>query len=423
MGLPSDSGSAATPVERLPALGTTLFSFRSCPTAMILRRSLLAAAIVATAAAAPAAAPPFETPARVAFLVDLSSGAELLNKNADALMPPASMAKMMTTEVAFELIDQGKLPLTKMCTVRPETWKQWHSAGSTMFLSVNEQVSVENLLHGIVTLSGNDASVVLAECIAGTEPAFVQQMNALAQRLGMKNSRFGNSTGWPDEGATVVTARDLATLARATIENHPRLYKRFYGQPSFTWGRTLGSGQNITQANRNPILGKVPGADGLKTGHTEEAGYGFTGSASQNGRRLVMVVAGLGSFNQRIDESSKLMNWGYNAWTSKPLFAAGARVGAAQVQLGSEAEVALTAPRAIAVTYPAGAIGGEPRMKIAYAGPLKAPIAKGQKVAELVVTTPDGTVQRMPLVAAEAVEEAGFFGRMWLGFKQLVGLA
>lgn len=390
---------------------------------MIARPVLLATAALAVTAAASAAPPPFETPAPIAYLIDLSSGAELLGKNPDQRIPPASMAKMMTTEVAFELIKSGKLSLNKMCTVRPETWKQWHSAGSTMFLSPNEQVSVENLLHGIVTLSGNDASVVLAECIAGTEPAFAQQMNALAQQLGMKNSRFGNSTGWPDEGYTYVTARDLATLARATVENHPKLYKQFYGQPSFSWGKTLGSGQAITQGNRNPILGKVPGADGLKTGHTEEAGYGFTGSAEQNGRRLVMVVAGLDSYNQRIDESVKLMNWGFNAWTSKPLFTPGAKVGSAEVQLGSENQVSLVAPRPIAVTYPAGVIGGEPRMKIAYQGPIKAPIAKGQRIAELVVTTPDGTVQRMPLIAGEAVEEAGFFGRMWLGLKQLVGLA
>lgn len=390
---------------------------------MIARPVLLATAALAVTAAASAAPPPFETPAPIAYLIDLSSGAELLGKNPDQRIPPASMAKMMTTEVAFELIKSGKLSLNKMCTVRPETWKQWHSAGSTMFLSPNEQVSVENLLHGIVTLSGNDASVVLAECIAGTEPAFAQQMNALAQQLGMKNSRFGNSTGWPDEGYTYVTARDLATLARATVENHPKLYKQFYGQPSFSWGKTLGSGQAITQGNRNPILGKVPGADGLKTGHTEEAGYGFTGSAEQNGRRLVMVVAGLDSYNQRIDESVKLMNWGFNAWTSKPLFTPGAKVGSAEVQLGSENQVSLVAPRPIAVTYPAGVIGGEPRMKIAYQGPIKAPIAKGQRIAELVVTTPDGTVQRMPLIAGEAVEEAGFVGRMWLGLKQLVGLA
>src|SRR5687767_4140469 len=281
----------------------------------MLRKFLFAsAAIAALTSAAPAQAPAFDTSAKVAYLVDLSSGAVLLSKNADMRMPPASMAKMMTTNVAFELIDRGELALNKMCTVRPETWQKWHGpqAGSTMFLSPGEQVSVENLLHGIVTLSGNDASVVLAECIAGTEEAFANVMNENAKRLGLTNSHFGNSNGWPDEGRTYVTARDLAALARAEIENHPELYKKFYSQTSFTWGKTLGSGQAITQGNRNPLLGKVPGADGLKTGHTEEAGYGFTGSSEQNGRRLIMVVAGLDSFNGRIEESVRLMQWGFN---------------------------------------------------------------------------------------------------------------
>jgi len=387
----------------------------------MIRASLLAAASLSVAAAtAFAAPPPFETPAPVAYLVDLSSGAVLLAKDADRKMPPASMAKMMTTEVAFELIDRGELSLGKMCTVRPETWQKWHgpSAGSTMFLSPNEKVSVENLLHGIVTLSGNDASVVLAECIAGTEQAFTGQMNALGQKLGLTNSHFGNSNGWPDEGRTYVTARDLATLAKATIQNHPKLYKQFYGQPSFTWGKTLGSGQAITQSNRNPLLGKVAGADGLKTGHTEEAGYGFTGSAEQNGRRLVMVVAGLDSFNQRIAESTRMMEWGFNAWQAKPLFKGGAKVGTAKVQLGDEGDVSLVAPRDLAVTVPAG-LGGKTSMKIRYQGPIKAPIAKGQHIADLVVTTADTGEQVMPLVAGEAVEEAGFFGRVLIGLGQL----
>src|SRR6185295_6665244 len=215
-----------------------------------------AAASLLLASAAPAAAPQFDTEAKVAYLIDLSSGATIYAKNADVRMPPASMAKMMTTDVAFELVDSGKLPLSKMCTVRPEAWQKWHgdAAGSTMFLSPNEQVSVENLLKGIVTLSGNDASVVLAECIAGTEEACAGQMNALAAQLGVANSHFCNPVGWPDEGCTYVTARDLATIARATIEHHPKLYKEFYGLPSFTWGKTMGSGQDITQANRNPIL-------------------------------------------------------------------------------------------------------------------------------------------------------------------------
>src|SRR4051794_11421275 len=344
-----------------------------------MRRYVLTAtaASIALATAAVAAAPQFETPANYAFLIDLSSGAVLYEKNADVRMPPASMAKMMTADVAFELIDKKQLALNKMCTVRPETWQKWHGpqAGSTMFLSVNEQVSVENLLHGIVTLSGNDASVVLAECIAGTEQAFTDQMNALAKKIGLTNSHFGTANGWPDNGVTYVSARDLATLARSEIENHYALYKKFYSQPSFTWGKTLGSGADITQQNRNPILGHVPGADGLKTGHTDEAGYGFTGSAEQNGRRLIEVVAGLPSWNERVQESTRLMQWGFGAWQAKPLFKAGSKVGSAHVQLGSSSEVPLVAPRDLAVTVPSGLATGATSMKIRYDGPVAAPIA------------------------------------------------
>jgi D-alanyl-D-alanine carboxypeptidase (penicillin-binding protein 5/6) len=248
-------------------------------------------------------------------------------------------------------------------------------------------------------------------------------MNENARRLGLTGSHFGSSNGWPDEGRTYVTARDLAALARAEIENHPELYKRFYSKAEFTWGKTLGSGANITQANRNPLLGRVPGADGLKTGHTDEAGYGFTGSAEQNGRRLVMVIAGLDSFTGRITESTRLMQWGFNAWQTKPLFKKGAAVGSAQVQLGSDSEVGLVAPRDLAVTIPAGVLSKVSAMKIRYNGPVKAPIAKGQHIADLVVTTSDTGEQLMPLVAAEGVSEAGFFTRIWIGFKQLLGMA
>ena len=374
--------------------------------------------------AAPAKAPPFATGAKVAYLIDLSSGAVLLDKNGNQRMPPASMAKMMTTNVAFELIDKGDLALTKKCPVRPETWRKWHGpqAGSTMFLGIGEQPTVEDLLHGIVTLSGNDATVVLAECIAGTEEAFVNVMNENARRLGLTNSRFGNSNGWPDEGRTYVTARDLATLARAEIQKHPKLYKQFYGQTSYTWGKTLGTGAVITQSNRNPLLGKVAGADGLKTGHTEEAGYGFTGSAEQNGRRLIMVVAGIDSYGNRIAESVRLMEWGFNAWQTKPLFKAGATVGTARVQLGSDSDVGLVAPRDLAVTIPAGILSKVTSMKVRYQGPVKAPFKKGDHIADLIVTTADSGEQVMPLVAAEAVGEAGFFGRIWIGLQQLFGM-
>ena len=382
------------------------------------RKTLIAAYIVSTVALpATAAAPPFDTPAPVAFLQDLSSGAILYAKNPDKRMPPASMAKMMTTHLAFRLIQLGQVKIDQMCQVRPETWQQWHgpAAGSTMFLSPGEQVSVRNLLHGIVTLSGNDASVVLAECIAGTEPSFAGQMNAEAKRLGMTNSHFGNSNGWPDEGVTYTSARDLARLAQATVEETPDLYRQFYSQTQFTWGRTMGGGAPITQGNRNPLLGRVRGADGLKTGHTEEAGYGFTGSAIQDGRRLIMVIAGLSSFNQRIEESVKFMSWGFGAWKSQPLFPQGKRVGEAKVQLGDSSRVGLVAPRNLAVTLPAGLVSGQYRVKIVYDGPIKAPIRKGQEIARLVVETGDTQPQQMPLVAEADVGEAGFFGRIWAG--------
>jgi D-alanyl-D-alanine carboxypeptidase (penicillin-binding protein 5/6) len=388
---------------------------------------LATATALLVSSGAPAAAPQFETPAKTAYLLDVNSGAVLYAKNPDMRMPPASMAKMMTTLVAFELIDQGKLPLSKMCTVRPETWQKWHGpqAGSTMFLSANEQVSVENLLKGIVTLSGNDASVVLAECIAGTEQAFTEQMNALAQHIGLTNSHFGTANGWPDNGITYVTARDLATIAKATISGHPKLYKEFYSLPNFTWGKTMG-GQAITQENRDPLLGRVAGADGLKTGHTEEAGYGFTGSAEQNGRRLIEVLAGLPSWNSRVQESTRLIEWGFNAWQDKKLFDAGAKVGAARVQLGSASEVPLVAPNDLSISVPAGlSLTNKPTtMKVRYNGPLVAPIKKGDHVADLLVFTGDTSEPQVtPLVAGEDVGRAGFFGRIWIGFKQLFGMA
>ena len=384
--------------------------------------AFLLAATALVALPGEAAAPPFDTPATVAFMKDLSSGAILFQKNPDQRIPPASLAKMMTVYVAFDMIKKGQLHLNDMATVNPETWKKWHgpAAGSTMFLSPGEQVSVANLLLGIITLSGNDACVVLAEHIAGTEAAFTAIENQKAKEIGLTNSHFGTSNGWPDGGVTYVTARDLATLATATIQNFPDLYKQFYSRPNFTWGKTMGSGTDITQANRDPLLGRVPGADGLKTGHTDESGYSFTGSAEQNGRRLVMVLSGLTSFNQRITESVNFMNWGMHAWQSKPLFQQGAQVGTARVQQGDAREVALIAPRNLAVTQPTG-MGGNIKMSVAYDGPLKAPIKKGDHVADLIVRTQDGAPQVMPLVAASDVGAAGFFGHIKNGLHHLFG--
>ncbi|MEQ1548449.1 MAG: D-alanyl-D-alanine carboxypeptidase family protein [Chakrabartia sp.] len=382
----------------------------------------VAAIFLAAALPAVAAAPPFETPAPVAYMYDLSSGAVLYAKDADRRIPPASMAKMMTTHVIFAMIDKGELKLDQKFTVRPETWQKWHgpAAGSTMFLSAGEQVSVEDLLHGIVTLSGNDACIVIAEGISGTEQAFVARMNEEAEKLGMANSHFGTSNGWPDEGVTYTTARDLAKLGAATIQNHSALYKKFYGVKEFSWGKTLGAGAAIVQPNRNPILGKIAGADGIKTGHTDEAGYGFTGSAEQNGRRIVMVVAGIDSFNGRITESVRFMDWGFKAWTTKALFKQGAKVERASVQMGSASDVGLIAPRNLAVTFPAGGSEGM-TVSVVYDGPVKAPIKKGQHIADLVVKTANTPPQVMPLVAESDVTEAGFFRSAWLGFLSIFG--
>ncbi len=367
-----------------------------------------------------AAAPAFDTPAPVAFMEDLSSGAVLYAKDADRRMPPASMAKMMTVYLAFDMIQRGQLKLDKQIEVRPETWKKWHSQGSTMFLGVGEKPTVADLLHGIVTLSGNDACVVLAEGVVGTEQAFVGQMNETAARIGLSNSRFGTANGWPDSGVTYVTARDLASLAVATIRNHPALYKQFYSQRSFSWGKTLGAGKDISQENRDPLLGWVAGADGLKTGHTDEAGYGFTGSADQGGRRLVMVVAGLNSFNQRIEESVKFMDWGFRAWQQKKLARRGKLIETADVQLGADRHVGLVAGDDLKVTLPGGAV---PVLqgKVVYDGPIKAPIRAGQHVADLVVTSPGLPDQTLPLLAQADVGPAGFFGRAWAGLRSLFG--
>jgi D-alanyl-D-alanine carboxypeptidase (penicillin-binding protein 5/6) len=386
------------------------------------RRNWIAAtAIVAIAATTPAIAKPdFQTPAPVAYLQDLSSGAILYSKDADRRMPPASLAKMMTVYVAFNMIKSGELKLNQTFHVQPETWRKWHSQGSTMFLSANEDVSVENLLKGIVTLSGNDACVVLAEGISGTEETFTERMNREAAKLGLTNSHFGTSNGWPDGGVTYVTARDLAKLASATILDHPTLYKRFYSLPNFTWGKTLGGAAPIAQANRDPLLGRVQGADGLKTGHTEEAGYGFTGSAEQNGRRLVMVMAGLGSSGQRADESVKFMNWGFRAWQAKPIAAKGKQIETAEVQLGSARTVGLIAPANLTATLPAG-VAADMTLKVVYDGPIKAPIKAGQHIADLVISTPDMPQQRLPLVAATDVAEAGFCGRAWAGLMSFFG--
>jgi serine-type D-Ala-D-Ala carboxypeptidase (penicillin-binding protein 5/6) len=344
--------------------------------------------------------PAFETIARSAILIDATTGAVLYEKAADSSIPPASMSKMMTVYLAFEMIKSGQAKPTDMLTVSPETWKAWHSQGSTMFLSPGQQVSLDDLLHGIVTLSGNDACVVLAEGLAGSEQAYVQRMNALARKIGITNSNFTNSTGWPDPDE-YVTARDLSKLAQATIRDHPVLYKTYYGKPSFTFGQTM-SGKPITQGNRNPILGRVTGADGLKTGHTEEAGYGFTGSAKRSDQRLIMVVSGLTSMAERQDAAVKLMEWGFRTYQSYKLFSAGQPVEKIPVWLGTEKSVTAVPAANVAASLTRFA-RADMKVKVRFNNVIQAPVKKGQKLGELVVTAPGMPSQSVPLVAAKSV--------------------
>jgi D-alanyl-D-alanine carboxypeptidase (penicillin-binding protein 5/6) len=372
---------------------------------------LIVPAFVSLMLAAPALAqaPAYDTTAPIAYMKDLQTGRVLFSKDADRRIPPASMGKMMSVYVAFKLIKAGEANLDQMILVRPETWKKWNNQGSTMFLSPNEQVSVENLLHGIVTLSGNDACVVLAEGLGGTEANYVALMNREARRLGLRNSNFANTNGWPDPNE-YVTAQDLATIAEATIRDFPDLYQRFYAREGFTWGKTMGSGQAITQGNRNPLLGKVPGADGLKTGHTQEAGYGFTGSAVQNGRRLVMVVAGLKSFGERAAASVDFMNWGFAAWQNVPLGKKGQAMGRVAIDGAAEPTIAAVAAKDLFVTLPRG-FAMERKTSVEGLPGLKAPLKAGAQVGNLVVTMPGQQPVKVPLVTPVAIEEAGIFRR------------
>lgn len=368
-------------------------------------------ALFLAATPALAQAPAYTTAAPIAFLKDLQTGRILLAKEADKRIPPASMGKMMSVYVAFKLIKSGEANLEQPILVREETWKKWNNQGSTMFLDVNSQVSVENLLHGIVTLSGNDACVVLAEGLGGTEANYVALMNREAKRLGLKSSNFANTNGWPDPNE-YVTARDLAMIAEATIRDFPDLYARFYQKEGFTWGKTMGAGQAITQGNRNPLLGKVAGADGLKTGHTEEAGYGFTGSAVQNGRRLVMVVAGLPSFGTRVSASVDFMNWGFAAWQNIPLGKKGQVMGKIAIIGAVDPTIDAVAGKDLFVTLPRG-FGMERKTSVEALPGLSAPLKAGQQVGNLVVTMPGQQSLKAPLVTPVAIEEAGMFRRAW----------
>ncbi|MDZ4306658.1 D-alanyl-D-alanine carboxypeptidase family protein [Allopontixanthobacter sp.] len=343
--------------------------------------------------------------APIALLVDLNSGQELMARDADRRFVPASITKVMTLYVAFELIDEGKLSPTNIFTVRPETFKEWRNKGSRMFLPHDARVSVDELLIGIAAVSANDGSIVLAEGAAGSIDNWLGLMNAKARELGMRSSHFGTPNGWPDEGRTYTTARDLVILSRAIMNRHPYKYARYFGREGFAYN-------GIAQANHDPMIGIVEGADGMKTGFTNEAGYGFLGTAVRNGRRLVMVVAASDTHQRRKQAAYQLIEWGFNRFDTRPLFAAGATVGVADVQNGMQSGVPLSAPANINATFPVGRGQGDVKLTIHYEGPLQAPVRQGERIAELEIEVDGLPPSRVPLVTAEAVEKADIWRRL-----------
>lgn len=346
---------------------------------------------------APAA--PQNTPARAAIMIDLTSGTILLEKNADEPLPPASMSKLMTLNMVFEALETGRLALGDQFRTSTRASKM---GGSKMFLRDGELVSVEDMLRGVVIQSGNDAAVALGEALMGTEEAFAAQMNKRAEAIGLTNSTFANSTGWPDPKQRM-SARDIATLSIRLIEEFPDHYPLF-AETDFTW-------DGIAQRNRNPLLELGIGADGLKTGHTQEAGYGLAASAKRGDRRVVLVVAGLESTAQRRQEAERLINWAFRAFEAKTIYKAGDPLATARVWIGSSSTVPLVPERDVTVLYPAGTFD-QTELSVRYDAPITAPIEAGARLGSIEVIASGMTPVSIPLVASHAVAEGGFLSRL-----------
>jgi D-alanyl-D-alanine carboxypeptidase (penicillin-binding protein 5/6) len=338
------------------------------------------------------------------MLVDLSSNQVLAAREPAKRFLPASITKVMTEYVAFEAIDDGRLDLSRQFTVSDAVARTWRWRVTGLALAPGTQIDADTLLHGIATVSANDAAMVFAEGFGGTVLAFTGMMNTEARRLGMKDSTFASPNGWPDGGLTMVSARDLVTLASAMIRRHPQLYHTYFGQKAMTYN-------GITQYSHDPVTGVVPGADGIKTGHTGEAGFTFLGSAERGGRRLVMVLGGAWTEDQRTQAARDLLEWGFTRWRARPLFAAGATVTQACVQQGNARNVPLVTGGPVFAAIPAET--SQPvRLTVHYAGPLVAPIAKGAEVGELEINVLGQAPSRIPLYAGRDVGRAGPFD--WL---------
>ncbi|HEV7368982.1 D-alanyl-D-alanine carboxypeptidase family protein [Arenibaculum sp.] len=360
---------------------------------------MVAAVVAAAGAVGPSRAATLDTIAKQAVLVDITSGTVLLEKNADERMPTSSMSKIMTMYMVFDAIKEGRLSLDDTLPVSERAWRM---QGSKMFTELGNQIRVEDLIRGVIIQSGNDASIVLAEGLAGTEEEFATRMTKRAQELGMNDSNFMNATGWPDDDH-YSTAHDLALLAQHIIRDFPEFY-HYYSETEFTY-------HDIKQGNRNPLLYRNMGVDGLKTGHTEAAGYGLTASAERNGRRLVLVVNGLPDMQARADESARIIEWGFREFDSYPLFRKGEQVEMASVWMGKAAAVPVTVGEDLMVTMNRKERDGL-KVTARLDEPVAAPVASGTQVGVLVIEGPGIGTREIPLLAAADVERLGPFGRI-----------
>lgn len=377
-------------------------------------RAILTLAMTALLATPLAARPvlpgiPSAQDAPIAYLMDAASGQVLFEREADRRFMPASITKAMTTLVVFDLLEQRRIRQDQLITVNPQTFRQWRGVGSTMFLGANDRVSIDDLIHGITTVSANDGAVVLAEGVAGSVPRWIALMNAAARRIGMTDSRFGTPNGWMDEGRTFVTARDLGRLGQAlTVEHHAK-YQHYFGKHQYRY-------RDILQPNHDPLSGVVPGADGIKTGFTNQAGYGFLGSAKRGSQRLILVVAASPTAAARNRASRQLLEWGFSAFDVRPIVRAGATFGKARVQDGSAPAVPLYAARTAQVLVPKGQ---RPQIatRVVYQGPLRAPVREGETVARLLVSANGMAPYSIPLKAGVSIGRASLVQRAVNGIR------
>lgn len=362
---------------------------------------------ITCSAFAPARATTIDTIAREAILIDMSTGTVLMEKNPDQRMPTASMSKVMTMYMVFDRLKSGRLSLDDTL---PVSERAWRIQGSKMFVELGNQIKVEDLIRGVIIQSGNDACVVFAEALSGTEEAFATAMTEKAKSIGMTSSNFMNSSGWPHP-EHYSTVRDLATLATRLIADFPEYY-HYYRETEFTY-------HGIKQGNRNPLLYRNMGVDGIKTGHTEEAGYGLIASGERNGRRLVLVVSGLPNMQARADESARLMEWGWREFDAYSLFQAGETVDQLPVWMGQASSIPLVVEEEVKLTLNSVQRRG---LKVTLVGeaPVEAPVAKGTRLAKLRLEAPDMPTREISLVAGADVGRMGLLARMGTKARSLV---